>query len=143
MTWILVVFASASALALQDTEVRVSPEQSVSRGADNVLLVDGEPVVAGGEAVTLGEGTVAVANGMVTVGGEVLIIPSSLNNIVNIFWLVADTLTGMMAAPNLIALLVLSPLVFSMTKAYFEKGIIGAAGIHDSPSEPGKAPVDT
>lgn len=34
-------------------------------------------------------------------------------------WLVADTLNAFMALPNLIALLLLGPLVFSITKAYF------------------------
>lgn len=42
-----------------------------------------------------------------------------VNNVVTYFWLVADTLTGLMAAPNLIALLALSPLVAKMTKEYF------------------------
>ena len=40
-------------------------------------------------------------------------------DVVSLFWLVADTLTGLMAAPNLIALLALSPLVAKMTKDYF------------------------
>jgi AGCS family alanine or glycine:cation symporter len=34
-------------------------------------------------------------------------------------WLFADTLNALMAIPNLIALLLLSPLVFKLTKAYF------------------------
>ncbi|NNJ91968.1 MAG: sodium:alanine symporter family protein [Gammaproteobacteria bacterium] len=34
-------------------------------------------------------------------------------------WLVADTLNGLMALPNLIALLLLSPVVFKLTKEYF------------------------
>ncbi|PJC87291.1 sodium:alanine symporter family protein [Vibrio sp. HA2012] len=34
-------------------------------------------------------------------------------------WLVADTLNAMMAIPNLIALAVLSPVVFALTKSYF------------------------
>ncbi len=42
------------------------------------------------------------------------------NGIISFLWLVADTLTGLMAAPNLIALLVLSPLVASMTRDYFK-----------------------
>ncbi|WP_417467867.1 alanine/glycine:cation symporter family protein [Maricaulis sp.] len=37
------------------------------------------------------------------------------------FWKATDVMTGLMAAPNLIALLVLSPLVFKMTKEYFAK----------------------
>ena len=34
-------------------------------------------------------------------------------------WLVADTLNAMMAIPNLLALLLLSPVVFKVTKEYF------------------------
>lgn len=36
-------------------------------------------------------------------------------------WLVADTLNAAMAIPNLIALALLSPVVFRLTKEYFEK----------------------
>lgn len=36
-------------------------------------------------------------------------------------WLLADTLNAMMAIPNLIALLVLSPIIFSLSKEYFGK----------------------
>lgn len=35
-------------------------------------------------------------------------------------WLLADTLNALMAIPNLIALLLLSPIVFSVTKAFFD-----------------------
>lgn len=35
-------------------------------------------------------------------------------------WLVADTLNAMMAIPNLIALLLLSPVVFKLARAYFD-----------------------
>ena len=35
-------------------------------------------------------------------------------------WAIADTLNGMMAIPNLIALLLLSPVVFRLTRAYFD-----------------------
>ena len=41
------------------------------------------------------------------------------NLVVNTFWLVADSLTGLMAAPNLIALLLLSPVVFKLARDYF------------------------
>ncbi|MEL6688426.1 MAG: sodium:alanine symporter family protein [Pseudomonadota bacterium] len=44
-----------------------------------------------------------------------------VGNIVNLFWLMADTLTGLMAAPNLIALIFLSPIVFKLTRDYFDK----------------------
>ncbi|WP_298442916.1 sodium:alanine symporter family protein [uncultured Ferrimonas sp.] len=36
-------------------------------------------------------------------------------------WLLADTLNAMMAIPNLIALILLSPVVFKLTKAYFAR----------------------
>jgi len=37
----------------------------------------------------------------------------------DLVWLVADTLNAMMAIPNLVALLMLSPVVFKVTKDYF------------------------
>ncbi len=36
-------------------------------------------------------------------------------------WLVADTLNALMAIPNLVALLMLSPVVFKLTRDYFER----------------------
>ena len=36
-------------------------------------------------------------------------------------WLLADVLNGLMAIPNLIALIVLSPVVFQLTRNYFQK----------------------
>lgn len=39
----------------------------------------------------------------------------------NSLWLIADTLNAMMAIPNLIALLLLSPVVFKLTRDYFNK----------------------
>lgn len=36
-------------------------------------------------------------------------------------WLMADTLNALMALPNLIALLLLSPVVFTLTREYFKK----------------------
>ena len=56
---------------------------------------------------------------VVFIGAAALMFEGSVANIVNLFWLVADTLTGLMAAPNLIALLLLSPLVFALTRDYF------------------------
>ncbi|HLR82637.1 MAG TPA: sodium:alanine symporter family protein [Paenalcaligenes sp.] len=38
-------------------------------------------------------------------------------------WLVADTLNALMAVPNLIALLLLSPVVFKLTREYFQPGV--------------------
>ena len=37
-------------------------------------------------------------------------------------WLLADTLNAMMAIPNLIALALLSPIVFKLTKEFFASG---------------------
>ena len=45
-------------------------------------------------------------------------------------WLLADTLNALMAVPNLIALLLLSPLVFKLTKEFFANGMV------ESPVEP-------
>ncbi|WP_417476686.1 alanine/glycine:cation symporter family protein [Maricaulis sp.] len=45
----------------------------------------------------------------------------NITELMNTIWLTTDTLTGLMAAPNLIALLALSPLVFKMTQEYFAK----------------------
>jgi len=47
---------------------------------------------------------------------------NAIKDVVSYFWLVADTLTGLMAAPNLVALLALSPLVAKMTRDYFKTG---------------------
>jgi AGCS family alanine or glycine:cation symporter len=39
----------------------------------------------------------------------------------DLVWTIADTLNGMMAIPNLIALLLLSPVVFRLTRQFFEQ----------------------
>ena len=49
-----------------------------------------------------------------------------------IVWLIADTLNAFMAIPNLIALLLLSPVVFKLSKAYF-------SGERRSPTASGEA----
>jgi len=60
---------------------------------------------------------------LVMFGASVLMLEEggAVVDVVSIFWAVADTLTGLMAAPNLIALLVMSPLVVKMTKEYFAR----------------------
>lgn len=40
-------------------------------------------------------------------------------------WLVADTLNALMALPNLIAIVALSPVVFRLTRDYFERQALG------------------
>lgn len=49
-------------------------------------------------------------------------------------WLLADTLNAMMAIPNLIALALLSPVVFKLTKEFFST--------HDEPKEVEKLPAE-
>jgi AGCS family alanine or glycine:cation symporter len=43
----------------------------------------------------------------------------------DLVWLMADTLNAFMAIPNLVALLMLAPLVFKLTRDYFENRDIG------------------
>ncbi len=58
---------------------------------------------------------------IVFAGTMVLYAGEDVDAVINTVWLATDTLTGLMAAPNLIALLGLSPLVFKLTKDYFER----------------------
>ena len=50
-----------------------------------------------------------------------LMVPVGAMASLDFIWLVADTLNAMMAIPNLIALLLLSPVVFALTREYFIK----------------------
>ncbi|MEK9712915.1 MAG: sodium:alanine symporter family protein [Thalassolituus sp.] len=51
----------------------------------------------------------------------VIAIPIGATQELNLAWLVADTLNALMALPNLIALLLLSPVVFKLTRDYLQK----------------------
>jgi len=53
----------------------------------------------------------------------VLVIPFGSMMDLKFIWLLADTLNALMALPNLIALLLLSPVVFKLTKTYFQNKI--------------------
>jgi AGCS family alanine or glycine:cation symporter len=55
----------------------------------------------------------------------VLAIPVGTVVELNLVWLIADTLNAFMAIPNLIALILLGPLVFRITREYFEDIFIG------------------
>jgi len=68
---------------------------------------------------------------VVFASSAILMIEDKVENIVNLFWLMADTLTGLMAAPNLIALILLSPVVFKLAKEYFDKEKIANDGLID------------
>ncbi len=48
------------------------------------------------------------------------------NQGVNLLWLLADAMNGLMAIPNLIALALLSPVVFSLTRQYRARRAAGA-----------------
>ena len=58
------------------------------------------------------------------------------NLVVATFWLIADSLTGLMAAPNLIALIFLSPVVFKLAKEYFDKQKVADDGLVDQDDLP-------
>ena len=51
----------------------------------------------------------------------ILMIPLGATIGLEFIWLVADTLNAMMALPNLVALVMLSPVVFKLTQEYFQK----------------------
>ena len=51
----------------------------------------------------------------------VIAVPLGAVMSLGLVWSLADALNAMMAIPNLIALLVLSPVVFKLSKEYFEK----------------------
>ena len=56
----------------------------------------------------------------------VLAIPVGATLSLDFVWLLADTLNAMMAIPNLIAIMVLSPVVFKLTRDYFERNKPGS-----------------
>ena len=51
----------------------------------------------------------------------VLVLPVGAVLNLDFIWLVADTLNAMMALPNLVALILLSPVVFRLSRDYFDK----------------------
>lgn len=51
----------------------------------------------------------------------IIAVPIGATANLSFIWLVADTLNALMAIPNLIALILLSPVVFRLTKEYFNK----------------------
>lgn len=54
-------------------------------------------------------------------GAWIIAIPLGAMANLEFIWLLADTLNALMALPNLIALLLLSPVVFKLSKQYFNK----------------------
>ncbi len=58
----------------------------------------------------------------------ILVVPLGATISLDFVWLLADTLNAMMAIPNLIALALLSPVVFKLTKEYFAREEQAASG---------------
>ena len=50
----------------------------------------------------------------------VMVIPIGAMGNLEFIWLVADTLNALMAIPNLVALLLLSPIIFKLSREYFD-----------------------
>ena len=59
----------------------------------------------------------------------VFAIPVGAGTDLGLIWLVADTLNAFMAIPNLIALLLLSPVVFQLSRSYFSRSSASAESI--------------
>jgi len=51
----------------------------------------------------------------------IIAVPIGAMSDLKFIWLLADTLNAMMALPNLIALILLSPVIFKLTKSYLKK----------------------
>lgn len=62
----------------------------------------------------------------------ILAVPLGATLSLDFVWLVADTLNAMMALPNLIAIAILSPVVFRLTREYFERQKAGGSAASDS-----------
>jgi AGCS family alanine or glycine:cation symporter len=59
----------------------------------------------------------------------VLAIPVGAGTDLGLIWLIADTLNAFMAIPNLIALLLLSPVVFRLSREYFGRNVQSQTGV--------------
>jgi AGCS family alanine or glycine:cation symporter len=66
----------------------------------------------------------------------IIVVPIGAAGSLEFIWLLADTLNAMMAIPNLIALALLSPVVFKLTREYFNK--IQQSDVSSSATDAGK-----
>ena len=57
----------------------------------------------------------------IILGAYALNLGGSQAESINLIWLIADVMNGFMAIPNLIALVLLSPVIFKLSKAYFSR----------------------
>jgi len=55
----------------------------------------------------------------IILGAYALKLGGSTSDSVNLIWLIADVMNGFMAIPNLVALILLSPVIFKLSKEYF------------------------
>ena len=66
----------------------------------------------------------------------IIVVPVGAAGSLEFIWLLADTMNALMAIPNLIALALLSPVVFKLTKEYFaNKGAAPACMTEKKPQE--------
>jgi len=134
MSWIAVVFSAAAVLILQTKDLVIETgKATLEKG---ILLIDGKPYLIEGNPLELGTGEVTMDGTTVLFDGDPVQVEGLVGNIVNLFWLMADALTGLMAAPNLIALVLLSPVVFKLAREYFDKEKIASDGLIDQDDIP-------
>ena len=55
----------------------------------------------------------------IILGAYALNLGGQASDSISLIWLVADVMNGFMALPNLIALVLLSPVIFKISKEYF------------------------
>ena len=93
--YLLIVTANCSRLFLGETEAFVDPVEKC------VEYLFGENVIKPFRVLWI------------------IAVPVGATASLDFIWLVADTLNALMAVPNLIALILLSPVVFRLTKEHF------------------------
>ncbi len=140
-SWVGVVFIAAALMTLQKNVLEVTGKV-LGQTPKGELTVDGSIVLNNAKPVTgvydsfgsevkIPNADLLIENGVVMMNGVPAQVDGPVANIVSLFWLMADTLTGMMAAPNLIALVLLSPVVFKLAKEYFDKEKVANDGLID------------
>ena len=137
LSWIVIIFLSAAILMFEPRQSSTTADGTQSEfeldfeAADKsdvaiVLIKNGETE----DQEKLKEDQFEIKQGQVVLdvpptNGTLVLVTngkrSALSTLVNLFWLLADTFTGLMAAPNLVALALLSPVVFRAARTYFKR----------------------
>ena len=68
----------------------------------------------------------------------ILCVPVGAVTSLDFAWLVADTLNALMAIPNLISLLLLTPIVVALTREYFANGGVEGEAAGKSAARPSR-----